>query len=36
VTLRGANIATEFEALLADYIEKRFGAVRQNVNEPAE
>jgi hypothetical protein len=36
VTLRGTNIAAEFEALLADYIEKRFGTVRQSVNEPAE
>jgi (E)-4-hydroxy-3-methylbut-2-enyl-diphosphate synthase len=36
VTLRGTNIATEFEALLADYIEKRFGTVRQSVTEPAE
>ena len=29
VTLRGDNIAADFEALLATYIEKRFGAVKQ-------
>jgi (E)-4-hydroxy-3-methylbut-2-enyl-diphosphate synthase len=25
LTLRGPNIASDFEALVADYIEKRFG-----------
>ncbi len=36
VTLRGDNIAADFEALLATYIEKRFGAAKQAVHEPAE
>ena len=36
VTLRGDNIAADFEALLATYIEKRFGAVKELVHEPAE
>jgi (E)-4-hydroxy-3-methylbut-2-enyl-diphosphate synthase len=26
MTLRGPNIASDFEALVADYIEKRFGS----------
>jgi (E)-4-hydroxy-3-methylbut-2-enyl-diphosphate synthase len=36
VTLRGDNIAADFEALLATYIEKRFGAVKELIHEPAE
>jgi (E)-4-hydroxy-3-methylbut-2-enyl-diphosphate synthase len=36
VTLRGANIAAEFEALLSTYIENRFGTAKEKISEPAE